>query len=70
MAINKLYAMAEALSVIPTVFTWPIKKFTTSYKGIPLKPGNDVALLLSIIILTGLVAATLFPILVRRGIIY
>jgi hypothetical protein len=34
-AITKLNAMAEARSVIPTVFTWAIKNFMTSNKGMP-----------------------------------
>lgn len=45
MAIIKLKAMEAALSWIPTVFSWATKKLTTSYKGIFLKPGREVALL-------------------------
>jgi hypothetical protein len=46
MAMTRLKEIADALSVIPTVFTCLIKKSTTSYNGIPLKPGKEVNLLL------------------------
>ena len=68
-AITKLKAIEAALSLIPTVFTCPPKKFTTSNNGMPRKPGSDVVLLLVIIIFAGGNAAILFPILLNRGII-
>jgi hypothetical protein len=45
MAITKLKEMADARSVIPTVFTCPKKNMITSYRAIPLKPGRNVFLL-------------------------
>ncbi len=42
---NKLNAMEDARSVIPTVLTWLKKNFITSNNGMPLKPGSLVALL-------------------------
>src|SRR5258705_1480562 len=60
--------MAEALSVIPTVFTWPIKKFTTSNKGMPRKPGNEVTLLFRTIYFAGGELKMLFFIFEKRSI--
>ena len=45
MAITKLNAMDEARSLIPIVFTWPKKNWTTSYRGMPRKPGKEMVLL-------------------------
>lgn len=69
-AMTRLKAMEAALSRMPTVFTWPIKKFTTSNIGIPLKPGNEVDLLLCTICLTGEEEDILFPIFEKIGIIF
>lgn len=44
-AMTKLNAIAEALSVIPIVLTCPKKNLITSYKGMPRNPGKDVSLL-------------------------
>jgi hypothetical protein len=49
MAITKLNAIEEALSVIPTVLTCPKKNLITSKRETPLNPGRDVDLLLLII---------------------
>lgn len=45
MAMMKLYAMADARSVKPTVFTCLIKKRPTSNSGTPSKPGKYQCLL-------------------------
>ena len=60
--------MADARSVIPMVFTWPIKKFITSYNAIPRKPGKEVNLLLSIKILAGAELVIQVSILLKKGI--
>ena len=59
-AITKLKAMEEALSVTPTVLTCLIKKFTTSNNVIPLKPGNCKILLFLTIKVAGADEAILF----------
>ena len=52
-AIIKLYEIADALSVSPTVFTCFKKKAITSYNGTPSKPGKYQPLLLRITNATG-----------------
>lgn len=52
-AIIKLKDIAAALSVKPTFFTWEIKNLLTSNKGMPLKPGIKIFLLLRIAKVTG-----------------
>ena len=44
-AITKLNAMDDALSVIPTDFIWLKKNLITSKSGMPRNPGNEFALL-------------------------
>ena len=67
-AITKLKAIAEALSVIPIVFTCPIKKLITSNSGMPLNPGREVDLLFLIIKATGAEASMLVNIFFKSGI--
>ena len=68
MAITRLNEIADALSVMPTVLTWLIKKLTTSNMGMPRKPGSDVVLLLLTIRFAGAEEAMRFPILENSGI--
>src|SRR5438046_894109 len=60
MAITILNEMADALSTIPTLRTCSKKNFTTSYKGIPWKPGRRRRLLHPITIVTGAEEANTF----------
>lgn len=66
-AITKLKAMEEALSVMPTVLTWPTKNLATSKMGIPRKPGKETALLFNISEPTKGMEVTLFFIVVKMG---
>ncbi len=70
MAITKLKAIEEALSVIPTVFTWPKKNFTTSNKGIPLNPGSDDTLLFRTIYVAGCEEVRLFFSLIKKDMLF
>jgi len=60
--------MDDALSVIPTVFTWPKKNFITSYNGMPLKPGKKMALLFLTTYVAGADEVILFIILLITGV--
>ena len=53
-AIIKLKAMAEALSLNPILFTWLKKNFITSNRHNPKKPGSIIVLLRLIKKATGL----------------
>src|SRR5436190_379595 len=70
MAMVKLNAIAEALSVIPTVFTCFRKNIHTSYKDTPRKPGNEICLLFSAMKLTGAELRIFFSMVSYRDIIF